>query len=916
MKKKVILFIATFNILFFTSISYCESLQHILLLNSYHHGYRWTHDINSAIHEKISETENVRLYTEYLDIKRFPSFANIELQKQYLKQKYIKLDIGAIICTDNIVLNFVIKNKDNLFGDIPIVFSGENSFTIKPLQDNTTEINQIIENQKTIELMLKNHPRTRRIIVLSNNSLAGILMTDKIKNISREYKNIDFVFSTGKSKSNVFSLLENLKKGDLVLLTTYFLDQIDYIPFDKATRMITDASKVPVYSSIGFLLGHGVVGGYMTNGYFQGEKTAELAINLLQKKSTKSLSTTVNRPNKYQADYNVLFKFSINPDIFPKDTEIINNPYDFYEEYKYIIWILLFFIILLSIVSLFLFINVLRKNKFQNELLNLTSTLEERVEIRTSELLDANNQIEEREEQIQHLISNLSGMVYRSKGESGLDMIFVSEAATKLTGYLPDELIDEKSTIFGESILEIDREYVAEQVSNAIIEQKHFSFEYRIRTKNEGVKWVWDQGLAVYDDAGDVLYLDGIITDISEKKAIELEQSKLVTAVHQADDLIFITDKSGAIEYTNPSFTAITGYSQQEIIGENPRILKSGKHEEAYYREMWETLTTNQSWRGQFVNKCKNGSEYIAEVTISPITNQQKEITHYVGVQRDITQVLMLERSLKQAQKLEALGTLAGGIAHEINTPAQFVTGNLSFALESFPDLVSYIKASYQNQTNNTERESNQIKDILGIYDTADIEYLIEELPLALGQSLEGVEKISEIVWSMKQFAHPGEKEKVASNINTAIKNTANVCRNEWKYVAEIIYDFDTSIPQVPCLLSELNQVFLNLIINAVHAIESQNNEDSQKGKITISTRLSGDSVHIKFSDNGPGIPKDIQERVFDPFFTTKAPGKGTGQGLAISHSIICEKHSGQISYSTSEEGTEFRITLPIQENA
>jgi PAS domain S-box-containing protein len=179
--------------------------------------------------------------------------------------------------------------------------------------------------------------------------------------------------------------------------------------------------------------------------------------------------------------------------------------------------------------------------------------------------------------------------------------------------------------------------------------------------------------------------------DVSERKQIELEQKKIATAVHQTDDLVIITDLSGSIEYINPTFEKTTGYSLGEAQGKNPSILKSGKHSDDFYQEMWKSILAGRVWRGRLENRRKGGSEYTAEVTTSPIRDQQGDLTNFVGVQRDISHEIALEKNLRQAQKLEAMGTLAGGIAHEINTPAQFVNSNLVFTIESFPDITEYI---------------------------------------------------------------------------------------------------------------------------------------------------------------------------------------------------------------------------------
>jgi two-component system NtrC family sensor kinase len=196
-----------------------------------------------------------------------------------------------------------------------------------------------------------------------------------------------------------------------------------------------------------------------------------------------------------------------------------------------------------------------------------------------------------------------------------------------------------------------------------------------------------------------------------------------------------------------------------------------------------------------------------------------------------------------------------------------------------------------------------------------DLDYLREEVPLALEQTLKGVDRVAEIVKSMKIFFHPGEKEKTYENINEAIENTLTVSSNEWKYVAEIDSNLDPDLPQVPCFPGELNQVFLNMVINAAQAISDRVKlEENTKGLIRIQTRKVENDVEISFSDSGSGIPKEVQDKIFDPFFTTKAVGKGTGQGLAISWSVIVDKHGGKIWFDTNKTGTTFFISLPISE--
>lgn len=241
------------------------------------------------------------------------------------------------------------------------------------------------------------------------------------------------------------------------------------------------------------------------------------------------------------------------------------------------------------------------------------------------------------------------------------------------------------------------------------------------------------------------------------------------------------------------------------------------------------------------------------------------------------------------------------------------MASNLDFFQESFTDLQAFFKEfiALNTQEAKAQNEGETIDQLIEKY---DIDYLFEEIPTALDQSIDGIGQISKIVHSMKQFAHPGDESKTAININDAITNTANVCRNEWKYVADIEYNLDPQLPDVPCHRSEINQVILNIIVNAAHAVAAKNGRDDEKGLITITTSLIDQGVEIAIKDTGGGIPEKLKERVFDPFFTTKEPGKGTGQGLAIAHSIITEKHKGKLFVeSETGQGATFFIQLPLE---
>lgn len=399
--------------------------------------------------------------------------------------------------------------------------------------------------------------------------------------------------------------------------------------------------------------------------------------------------------------------------------------------------------------------------------------------------------------------------------------------------------------------------------------------------------------------------------DITERKQNEDALRQLSVAVEQSPVSVLITDLEGNITYVNRRFTECTGYSYEEVIGRNPRLLRSEDTTSEEYRQLWQTVMRGQEWRGELRNKKKNGDLYWESVVISPIRNRAGETSHFLAVKEDITDRKIAESHSRQAQKLEAIGQLAAGIAHEINTPIQFVGDNLRFIKDSWSGLESLICFCESLQGNTLTADSlEQLRRILRESDSA---YLRTEIPRALEQSLDGTSRVAKIVRAMKEFSHPGSDETQAADINQAILTTLTVSRNEWKYVAEVETVLQPDLQLVPCHLSELNQVLLNLLINSAHALAEVVGDGSQtKGKITIRTTQDVQFTTITVQDTGAGIPQEIQSRIFDPFFTTKGVGRGTGQGLSLAYNSIVKKHGGKIWFeSEAGKGTTFFIQLP-----
>ncbi|HVS18254.1 MAG TPA: ATP-binding protein [Planctomycetota bacterium] len=283
-------------------------------------------------------------------------------------------------------------------------------------------------------------------------------------------------------------------------------------------------------------------------------------------------------------------------------------------------------------------------------------------------------------------------------------------------------------------------------------------------------------------------------------------------------------------------------------------------------------------------------------------------------------QARRLEIELRQSQKLEAVGQLAQGIAHEINTPTQYVSDNTRFVSEAFSNIERFVETcrgiahppgDSSEADAATSDPSRLVSDAL---EACDIDMLVHEVPAALRDSLDGLSRITKIVRSMKTLAHPGGGSFESMDLNAALQDSITVATHEWKYVAEVVTDLDPELGTVPCLQGEMNQVFLNIIVNAAHAIgEAAPEGAGAKGTITVRTRRELGHAVVRIEDTGTGIPEHIRERVFEPFFTTKGVGKGSGQGLAIAYAVVVDKHLGTIEVESEfGMGTAFVIRLPL----
>ncbi|MEN6324776.1 MAG: ATP-binding protein, partial [Syntrophomonas sp.] len=404
-----------------------------------------------------------------------------------------------------------------------------------------------------------------------------------------------------------------------------------------------------------------------------------------------------------------------------------------------------------------------------------------------------------------------------------------------------------------------------------------------------------------------------------QRKLIAHEEQLAVT-VQSIGDGVITCNINYQVILMNGAAEEITCWPAAEAQGKDIcevlHIIGSSEQNDNMLRDLIKSGQPFNNFPDTLTLLSRDASRKIITCTANPIRNRENRMIGMVLVLRDVTKQKKQESQAALSQKLEAIGQLAAGIAHEINTPMQYVGDNTQFLKEAFTDFQSLL-LEYRKLIKDLEHNydlANSIQSLHNHEQEVDLEYLLVEIPKAIEQSLAGIARIKKLVLTMKDFAHHQRGEKHFADLNKGIESTVNISVNEWKYYANLQLELDPGLPPLLCAIDEINQVVLNMIVNASHAIKDAIGKSVyEKGCITITTTREFDNILIIIKDNGLGIPANITHRIYDPFFTTKEVGQGTGQGLAIAHDIVVNKHQGNIQVESKEgEGTCFTITLPI----
>jgi PAS domain S-box-containing protein len=488
-----------------------------------------------------------------------------------------------------------------------------------------------------------------------------------------------------------------------------------------------------------------------------------------------------------------------------------------------------------------------------------------------------------------------------------LDWDVASDVATynprwKYLFGLDEQKVTENANLWLDLVHPDDVQWVSVMLTDHLEHGWPFVATVRMRHPQAGYRHILCRGTARRDAEGRARRVVILFSDIDDQIRVEAREKALVAAL---PDTLLRVRRNGTI----------LGLKRgTERSGSPFASLREG----ASLADCLSDESVSGAFSGEMAARASGSAARLFEVASGrPAMYHEVRMVpagadEWLFVIRDITERRELEQQLLQSQKLQAIGHLAAGVAHEINTPLQFIGDNLHFTRDAIGAL--FTLASRLKELLERERGDELRAEIEEAEAEADLEFARDQLPVAVDRSLVGVERVTKIVRALKSFAHPGAVEFEPADVNALVENATLMATTEWKYVAELELVLAPSLPRVPCVAGDVSQVVLNLVVNAAHAIAEVVGTSGAKGAIRVETRHDETHVEISIGDTGIGIPEHARSKVFDPFFTTKDVGKGTGQGLAIAHTSVVERHKGTIHFTTELGcGTTFVVRLPLE---
>lgn len=888
MSKNKFILIKIFMILMLFGLFHSSGLASarkadVLLLHSYHTPFEWTRRVYDGVAEEMSSMPfRVTIHNEFMDTKYFHGKKYYDSLENLYKTKYEQNRPDVIISSDNNALNFLLKRRDSLFSDVPIVFLGVNAFNRSMLRGDrkVTGVVEEISITGTIESALRLYPNVDRIVAYASDLPTAVHNSRIFLEKKKRFENrARLELKTGLSINDVLEDIKKLPSSSAVLLLSFVKDDNKVIlPMEKTAELMSHNSSIPVFGFWDFLLGHGIVGGQLVSGAYQGKTAGRMACRILMGESVDTIPIVYKSPNKYMFDENVLRRLGYNSAGLPPETILVNKKISFYSQYKAVVWFAsALFIIMGGAILLLWRSRIVRR----------------RIEV----------QLRHSKETYDLVTRGTNDGIWDLDKESG--KVFFSERWKEILGYTDNEISNDiKEWLVRihpddyDRVLEANKEF---DVNGG----DRFQVEYRMIAKDGSIRWIMGRGSCLRDENGEPYRIAGAHTDITERKKYVEElrrlRNYLENIINSMPSILIGVDFEGVVTQWNSKAVELSGISSDEAAGLNLKEAFPGIADD-YDRIMGTIIENKILVDPPRILSTRDGSTRYRELTVFPL-DYDGRMGAVIRID-DVTQRVRLEQMMVQTEKMMSLGGMAAGMAHEINNPLAGILGNLhNLRRRLYSDLRLNKEAASE-----ADLSLSRMRNYL---DKREIPGLLDGIANSAG-------KAATVVRNMISFSRGSERLFEYNNIEQLLEETLELAmtdydlkrRYDFKKI-KIVRKYATGLPAVYCDGAEIRQVFLNLIKNAAEATAKK---EYQKGgpQITLCTDTDSEMIVISIEDNGPGITESERRRVFEPFYTSKMVGEGTGLGLSVSYFIITDQHKGIMQVESCDgEWTRFTIRLP-----
>lgn len=845
-----------------------EAPKKVLVLHSYHHGYKWTDDIAEGLKAAFSESPlRMVLYVEHMDTKRTASYGYYESLATFYHKKYYGQKFDIIVCSDNNAVEFMSSYGRKLFPDIPVVFCGFNFLREKDLirLEGFTGVNEEADLKAGLDLAMRIHPDTTTIYVINDRTPTGARVMGRLREITSDYADrTNFVFLDNLAMQDLLVTLRSLSPGDLVFYTFFFRDQSNrFFEYDESIRLIAESCPVPIYGAWDFSLGNGIVGGLLTSGYHQGQAAGQLALEILNGKSTGELPVVFDSPNHYMFDDQYLKKFKIDRDRLPADAILINKPPSIYHQYRHAVLTGLAAFAFQLCIIFFLTISIVRRRRVEKTILQSGKRL--------NMILETANE----------------GFWEISPGAIGLN---VNAELCRILNRTREQIV-------GHSIFTFTDDANRSIFETHLAKRRHGKrSQYEIALQKSDGKAIHCQfnSSPLFDEQGRFIGSFAMVTDISQRKrsekALRKREAMLRALFEATDNAIVVVSATGHISQMNDRFSTIFPMPKREDNNRlaPPMTFKDLLKPHIAQREIPDHFNQPSIASQKKITsriRCRNGR--VIDVSCYPLQLDKDRNNDFVFNFRDITENIRLESQLLQSQKMEALGTLTSGIAHDFN--------NILAAILGYAEILKY---QFKDRPNAIQKISRILK---------------------------ASHRAKALVQQIHSFSRPQHIEPRAFPAGLIVKEVVKLLQASIPSDISIQIDTRTKRDTVTVDPGQIHQVIMNLCTNAVHAMQDEggvltvilDNERFETNQQFLDIMLSeGTYLSLQVKDTGHGMSPELVTKIFDPYFTTKEKGRGTGLGLSVTLGIV-KNHGGAIKVKSNKwHGTDFTVYLPLSGDA